>query len=203
MSVEVFTKKGESFLQKRDEALLTFNSSELKAPFPKNALIELSNWCNHSCVFCTNPRMARKKGSLDFNLYKRIIKEAVPLGLEAVGLYTTGEPFFTKNLDEFIRFAKDSGIKYIYLTTTGALATPDRLQQCIDAGVSSIKFSVNAGSQETYKLIHGKDDFEKVLQNIRWLAHYREKHAVDLKVFASAVLTRFTEDERLKINDLL
>ena len=24
-------------------------------PFPKNIMIELSNACNHKCVFCTNP----------------------------------------------------------------------------------------------------------------------------------------------------
>ena len=37
--------------------------------FPKNALIEVSSFCNHACVFCGNPQMSRKTGRLDINIF--------------------------------------------------------------------------------------------------------------------------------------
>ena len=46
--------------------------------------------------------MKRKIDHLDFETYKKFLKNAVNEGLEEVGLYSTGEPFMTKNLDKFI-----------------------------------------------------------------------------------------------------
>lgn len=203
MTFEIVSNEADSFLAKREQRSLEFDVSTLTPPFPKTALFELTNWCNHACVFCTNPRMVRKHGALDLELYKKTVKEAVALGLEEVGLYTTGEPFFTKNLDEFVAAAKQAGVRYVYVTTNGALATPDRVVPVIEAGLSSIKFSVNAGSRETYKLVHGRDDFEKVLANIKFISEYRKTHAPHLKMMASSVVTRFTAHEKEKLKQLL
>ena len=48
---------------------------------------------------------------------------------EELGLYTTGEPFMTKNLDEFIETAKRLGVKeFDDPTTNGSLATLEKLR---------------------------------------------------------------------------
>ncbi len=185
-----------SFLGQREKKLLEFDPRELTPPFPKNALFELTNWCNHACVFCTNPRMVRGYGSMPIEFFRRVVGEAVELGLEEVGLYTTGEPFFTKNLNEFVAAARTAGAKYIYVTTNGALATPDRVVPVIEAGLSSIKFSINAGSRETYKLVHGKDDWDQVVENIRFIARYRKEKAPHLKMMSTCVVTKFVEAEK-------
>ena len=44
---------------------LSVDLTSSTAKFPENALIELSNACNHFCVFCNNPRMKRKVNILD------------------------------------------------------------------------------------------------------------------------------------------
>jgi molybdenum cofactor biosynthesis enzyme MoaA len=147
--------------------------------------------------------MQRKKSVLDLHLFERFVREAVGLGLEEIGLYTTGEPFFTKNLVQYVAAAKNAGVRYIFLTTNGALATPDRVVPVIKAGLSSIKFSVNAGSRETYAVVHGHDDFEKVIDNIRFISHYRKTHAPHLKMLASCVVTRFVESEKERVKEIL
>mgnify|MGYP001268035781 CR=1 FL=1 len=197
MSSEFKTKKKDSTLAKREAENLSSDTSSIIAKFPKNCLIELTNACNHACIFCTNPRQVRKIGRLDYQMFERFITDAVPLGLEEVGLYSTGEPFITKDIDKYVSFCKENGVKYVYITTNGALATEEKIKKCIDAGLNSIKFSVNAGTRETYKLIHGRDDFEKVVDIIRFTHQYREKNNIsDLKIYASCVVTRFTEDEK-------
>ena len=55
--------------------------STIKPKFPKSALVELSNACNHKCIFCTNPRMNRPTQILDFKKYQRFIDQATKLGL--------------------------------------------------------------------------------------------------------------------------
>lgn len=192
-----------SFLAARVAQTRSHGPLELQPPFPRNALVELSNSCNHSCVFCTNPRMVRKKGFLPFDLYQSFVQQAVELGLKEIGLYTTGEPFVVTSLNRFIAAARDAGVEYIYLTTNGALATPDRLVSAIEAGLASIKFSINAGSRETYQLVHGKDDFDTVVENLRFLADYRRRAGKPAHVMASCVVTRFVEGEKEQLQALV
>ena len=46
------------------------------------------------------------------------------------------------------------------MTSNGALATPEKIRAVIDAGLDSIKFSINAPERKMYAFIHGKDDFD-------------------------------------------
>ena len=201
---KVYSNKKSSFFQKRiSQTYEAVDTSDLYPSFPKTSLIELSNSCNHACIFCANPRMKRKVGFLDLKIYEKFIKEAVPLGLREVGLYSTGEPFLSKNLNDYIRIAKEAGATYIYITTNGALAKPEKMISAIDAGLDSIKFSVNAGTRESYKLVHGKDDFDKVVDNIKFISNYREERDIGLILMASSVITKYTEDDKEMIKDLL
>ncbi|OFV70020.1 radical SAM/SPASM domain-containing protein [Acetobacterium wieringae] len=198
-----FIEIDDNSLMKRIEAkskpIFTINPE-----FPtKNMLIELTNMCNHQCLFCANSKMTRKKGSIDESFLKRILKEAYHEGVEEVGYYTTGEPFMAKKLDQYVKWAKEIGYKYVYLTTNGALATPERVKSVLDAGLDSIKFSINAGSRETYKMIHGRDDFEQVIKNLKFISEYRSKNELNFKIFASFIVTRFTEKEKIELKLLI
>ena len=75
-------------------------------PFPKEILIDISSLCNHSCNFCSNVKMRNKLHASDDMVYKAL-DEAKNEGSEAVGLYATGEPFLNKNLEVFIKHAKN------------------------------------------------------------------------------------------------
>jgi len=178
-------------------------SKTLFPVFPKTSLVELSNGCNHACIFCTNPRMERKVGRLSLQTYEKFLKEASDLGLEEVGLYTTGEPFLMRNINEYIAMAKKYGIKYVFITTNGALTTSEKLVSAVKSGLDSIKFSVNAGTRESYKLVHGKDDFDKVIDNIKFLSKYRKEKNIDLKLMVSCVVTKEIEDEEEVLKNLL
>ena len=185
----------ENFLRKRERQKLDFDSLSVTTEFPKNALIELTSGCNHSCVFCANPRMMRKGKRLDMAMFEKFLSQAVPLGLEEIGFYTTGEPLVRKDLIDFVKMSSDHGVGYIYITTNGALADIERMKSLISAGLNSIKFSINAGDRETYRLIHGKDDFDKVLKNLRDLKAYRDSSAQHVRIMASFIVTKSSEDE--------
>jgi MoaA/NifB/PqqE/SkfB family radical SAM enzyme len=162
---------------------------------PKNALVELTNACNHACIFCYNPEMKRSISTIDNNVFKSFILKGVSEGLEEVGLYSTGEPFMTKNLHEFIKISKDNGLKRVYITSNGALANLSRVKKALEAGLDSIKFSINAGSKETYKIIHGHDDFDKVIKNLQDIYHYKKDNKIKLQLLCSFVFTDLTKKE--------
>ena len=175
----------------------------LTPPFPKtNFLIELSNACNHACIFCTHQKMKRPVGRINKDFAYDILQQAYDLGTREVGFYATGEPFIVPDLADYISKAKDIGYTYVYLTSNGALAIPERVREVIDAGLDSIKFSINAPQKKLYKFIHGKDDFDTVLENLKYLNEYREISKKNYKIYVTGILTRFTENLKDKYYEI-
>ena len=165
------------------------------APIPKNSIIEITNGCNHACVFCHNPEMKRKVSFLDIRTFEKFIKKAINEGVEEFGLYATGEPFFVKNLEEYIYIAKKNGAKRVYCTSNGALADIERVKKCISNGLDSIKFSINAGTASSYKIIHGYDDFKKVINNVKEIYEYKITKAKNFQLLCGFVYTNLTKNE--------
>lgn len=164
-------------------------------PFPKNMLIELTNVCNHRCVFCAYDKMRRKHGNCDKMFIFDIMKQAYDAGTREIGFYMIGEPLLCKNFEEYIAEAKKIGFTYIYLTTNGALANIERMKVLLKAGLNSVKFSINAGTEKTYKKIHGKDDYQVVKKNVYDLSEYIREYNINVPLFISYIENEWNKDE--------
>lgn len=167
----------------------------LTPPFPRGMLLEVTNICNHSCAFCANSKSDRKKGIIDKELALKILSDAYALGTREVGFYATGEPLIDRNLETYIAYAKDVGFEYVFITTNGALLDSKRANSIVDAGIDSIKFSVNGANRKDYLLIHGKDDYDKVTENLKYVSKLRGR-GKDFKLYVSFIMTRHTAGTR-------
>jgi hypothetical protein len=105
---------------------------------------------------------------MDKNLYHRIIAEMHADGVEELGLFYLGESFLVKWLPEAIRYAKEVGFPYVFLTTNGSLATAKRTAACFNAGLDSLKFSFNYSDKEQFEAVANVKGslWEAVYQNI-------------------------------------
>jgi len=150
-------------------------------------------------MFCahrvTRVRESWSYAEIEKNLLRRILKEGYEMGLRRVGLYTIGEMFLCNDVLYHIQNAKEIGYTYIYSDTNGALATKERLASVIESGLDSLKFSINAGKRHTYKIIHGSDDFDKVIENLRACHELKLKLNPKFKIMVSFIATKQTEDE--------
>ncbi len=155
-------------------------------PFPRKVMIEVSNICNHNCVFCANSFSARKKGLINDKFAVGIIKEIGKKGIDELSFHGMGEPFTNPNLNQYIKCAKDSGIKYVYIDTNCGLATRDRIDGAVAAGLDSIKVSLSAADRETFKIVQGKDDFDRVISNLEYILYIKERKP-ELKVYIDFV----------------
>ena len=50
--------------------------------------------------------MKRKIKTLPLETFEKFVKNASVSGLEEIGLYSTGEPFMTKNIYQYVAIAK-------------------------------------------------------------------------------------------------
>ena len=59
---------------------------------PPSLQIEPTNNCNLRCICCSGYSNERKRGYMDFGLFRRIIDEAADIGVKRIHLYLHGEP---------------------------------------------------------------------------------------------------------------
>lgn len=194
----------EEKLKKRRQ--LTFNVdkdlfTELP-PFPREITLDINNRCNHKCFFCANPKIEHYD-SLDLSLAFDLIKQGRENGCTDLALQATGEPFMDKRLHQFVKEGKKLGYEYVYINTNGALASPNKAKEVIDAGCDSIKFSINANNREDFKTVHGYDDFEKVLKNLKWIYEYRNKNNINMGIFVSSVKNSKSKNDEKNINEFI
>ncbi len=128
--------------------------------------ISPSGACNHRCVFCALDFMDYRPSFLETQVLEERIAELAKIGLKSVMFAGEGEPLLHKDIARISQSAHQHGLD-IALTSNGVLLKKD-LSNTLLPIYSWIKVSCNAGSSETYNLLHrGRlDDFEKVFANL-------------------------------------
>lgn len=185
-------------VQKRESTFLVDKSLFREdPPFPREIYIDTLNRCNHKCYFCSNPKMKNYK-VLDADRVHEIMRQARLNGTTDLALFAHGEPLSDKRMPSFISQAKRLGYPYVFLVSNGSLAVPKIIKPILDAGLDSIKFSINAFTREEYKVVHGKDDFNKVIKNLKWIFDYRNENNLSLGIYVSCVKnSKSSPDEEL------
>ena len=180
---DIFEKKADqgSHVGRRLIKMINDSRRELTPPFPRQIQIETTNICNHRCEFCAYTMMERAKGVIGNDLFERLVTEAFDCGAREIGLFAGAEPLTCKSLDKYIAFCKELGFEYIYISTNGGLGGHSLFKRLLDAGLNSIKFSVNGGDRATYERVHGKDNYDSVISNIKYVSEYR--NTVPQKVY--------------------
>jgi MoaA/NifB/PqqE/SkfB family radical SAM enzyme len=168
-------------------------------PAPKSAKIEITANCTYRCSFCVKS-LRPDNGVMDRKLFSRIIREMKDYGVEELGVFYIGESFTCRWLPDAIYEARSVGFPYIFLTTNGAIATPDRVQACMEAGLDSLKFSLNFTDPEQLREIAqvpGRH-FDAVLTNLMLARKIRDAGNYKCGLYASSIAFDGEQGEKMR-----
>lgn len=133
--------------------------------------LEVFGGCNLACPMCPqgmeDGREKDFKKTLNFELFQKIIDQAIPKGLKFVNLSGSGEPLLNKHLETFIKYLSDKSIETM-IYTNGQLLNEKRFEDLCNAGLTVLKVSCMGWDRESYKKWMSVDTFEKtrsVLKN--------------------------------------
>jgi radical SAM protein with 4Fe4S-binding SPASM domain len=147
------------------DRVAAWQSGQLIAPI----YVELSpvSYCNHHCVFCGLDFAQEERINLDTSATCRSLQEMARLGIKSVMFAGEGEPLLHSGLAEMVCTARASGLD-VSITTNGSLGTADLWHELIPS-LSWLRFSVDAGSSETYATVHGvgRSAFNATLESIK------------------------------------
>jgi MoaA/NifB/PqqE/SkfB family radical SAM enzyme len=171
-------------------------------PAPRSVKIEISPRCNYRCGFCAlRTREKQPKWDMDFGLFKRITREMRDAGVEEIGVFYLGESFMNPRLlvDCIAYLKRDIGMPYVFLTSNASMSFPEAVEECMKAGLDSLKWSVNAADESQFERIMGVSGrlFGNALDNIRSAWEVRERRGYRTGLYASSILYDGEQRERM------
>lgn len=171
-------------------------------PAPKSVKIELTANCNYKCSFCVKS-LRDDNGDMDRALYSRLIRELRDSGVEELGVFYIGESFVCKWLPEAIKEAKEVGFPYVFLTTNGSISTPKNVKACMEAGLDSLKFSINFVDTNQFEKIAQVPAhlYHKALRNIKLAKEIRDAGGYKCGIYASSIA--FDGEQGVKMRALV
>lgn len=175
-------------------------------PAPKAVKIELSPRCNYRCGFCAlRTRECQPTEDMDWGFFCRVAKEMKEAGVEELGMFYLGESFMNpKLLINAIDYAKNVlGFSYVFLTSNGSLASPKHVEACMEAGLDSLKWSVNAADFEQFEEVMGvkAKNYINAFKNIEQAYRIREAKGYKTGLYASSI--RYDGDQQRKMEEIV
>jgi MoaA/NifB/PqqE/SkfB family radical SAM enzyme len=170
-----------------------------RLPAPRSVKIELTSQCNYRCGFCAHRLRMKDRGEMDRAFYERIVGEMVDAGVEELGVFYIGESFMCDWLAEAIAFAKKRGIRYVFLTTNGSLSKPAKVKACMEAGLDSLKFSMNNADEEQFREIAAVKPklWRDAIANLKAAWKVREEGGYSCGLYASSIQYDGEQQEKM------
>ncbi|OGC11357.1 hypothetical protein A3K48_02435 [candidate division WOR-1 bacterium RIFOXYA12_FULL_52_29] len=143
--------------------------------YPMHMSIEVNNTCDLQCPMCSSGKgySVRKRGLMSFENYKRIVDEMAPY-LYKVGPFNLGEPLLHPDIFKMIEYARGKNIS-VMLSTNGNALNAEKAEKLVRSGLEELIVSVDAASEETYRVNRPGGDFNRLKENIKRLMELRKR----------------------------
>ncbi len=163
--------------------------------YPIYVEIAPSGTCNHRCIFCALDYMEYKPVFVDKDLLLRNLREMHQKGVKSIMYAGEGEPLLNKNTPEIVRQTKLIGID-VAMTSNGVLFSKELAEECLEY-FTWVRFSVNAGTRETYQAVHKSrpHDFDQVLSNLASAVEVKRVHHLQTTIGVQLLLIPENGDE--------
>jgi MoaA/NifB/PqqE/SkfB family radical SAM enzyme len=143
--------------------------AEVLDSYPYHAFIDPSTICNLRCPFCAVGRGIddQPKRLMKIDEFKRIMN-MVGKYLYQVEIYHYGEPLLNPDIYGMIEHAKTYGV-CTRISTNANVLNQERAERLVGSGLDYLTLSIDGASPESYSKYRVGGDFDKVMENVRFL----------------------------------
>lgn len=163
--------------------------------------IDLADACNAACVTC--PRGARimrnRRGQMPLALFERVVGRAAGLGFYNAGLYSWSEPFLVRNLHEYARLVKESGM-YCHLSSNLSFREIPELLPTLEY-CDRLIVSLSGFTQPVYAVNHRGGNIELVKKQLTIIGRAKQEGRIRTRIDIRYFLFPHSEKEFGRFRD--
>jgi MoaA/NifB/PqqE/SkfB family radical SAM enzyme len=144
--------------------------------------VEITNVCNMHCQFCPSDHIARKRQSMNSQLFEKIIDQlAALIPRHPIALHVIGEPLLHENVFHFIDYCASRNIR-IYLFTNCTKIKENITEICKRDNIVALVLSIQTPTEKTYMLRGFNKPFQAYMQDIYESIDYIVMHEANKKI---------------------
>lgn len=156
----------------------------LKAEFPSQVLVDVTEKCNLACIHCPHPVFKNSEHyasrSLNPELNAKLVDEVRQYGqnfTQYIRYAANGEPLTHPDIYEMIDYATHNSGVMVTLTTNGTLLTEKRIERLLATNIDVIDISIDAFKPETYAKIRVNGNLNITQANVLKLIEMSQKQS--------------------------
>jgi len=147
---------------------------------PSFAYLNLNNRCNFKCAMCGHKTMMRThRGPMSFDVFKRVVDQ-LPESVYRVWLMKQGEALLNKEFCTFAKYLKEQRPEITTQVATNASPLTRKSAECLVRYMDYMDIGIHGIERGTYRNVVGRDLFDRVIGNVRYLDELLERTNSDL-----------------------
>lgn len=159
---------------------------------PLRVKIKLIWACNLKCSFCSQWRVQGKPPPkptrLDEGRLLALLDDLADLGCRRVH-FSGGEPVLKPDLARWIAEVTRRGM-VCSMTSNGTLWTPEKADELVGAGLSTVTFSIDSHLPAVHNRMRGQDLWHQTVAGVRAARKAAKRQGVRLKIRTNTVVSR-------------
>lgn len=166
----------------------------LKAAFPSQIVVDLTERCNLACIHCGHEAFAHSDlytgADLPQDVHSELVRQIREDGqgiTEYIRYTAQGEPLLHPQVFEFLTHARAASGTRVSLTTNGILLTPDAVDKLLKTHIDIVDISIDAASERAYTAIRRNGDYQAVVANVLHLLRERERAQSPLRIVTTFI----------------
>lgn len=135
--------------------------------YPTQIQIDLTNLCNHDCIYCFSKFTINKDSNtyfIDDKTVYKLLDDAVKLDIKSFHFTGGGEPFLHKSIYPILERTVRNNLEY-GMVTNGTMIDFDKVE--LLKKMSWVRISIDASDSIMYYKLRAIDEFDKVISTVR------------------------------------
>lgn len=169
--------KGIKFKEYREkyEASLNYENNYSILDFPITVTLEMINKCNLKCIMCYTDHHKKIKSTLSIQDLDKFLNECKKFKAPAIIIGLGSEILMYKGIKEVVTKIMQANFLDVMFSTNATLLNEEMSKFLIKSGVTRVVISLDAATEDTYKIIRSKNELKKVENNILKLVELKKK----------------------------
>jgi len=165
---------------------------------PPKLGVELTNYCNLACPYCSSPLKLRPQGLMEPTTFCNLVRQVKECGIPWISVCGNGEPTLHPKFPNYVRQLA-AATKFLELTTNWQRVNQEIIYSVLQAPVNLMHVSVDGGNKEEYESMRIGGKLERLLQNLTLLKQLKKAtHSLTLiNIRVMLLPSQYGDEQRL------